>query len=213
MMDREAIQQKAERFFEELWTKADAWGLDSSPFEQARYDALMSKLQGRHYGRVLEIGSGAGAFTNRLVPLADSVLAIDISQTAISKAEQRLGGLDQVTFRAANIMEFEVGEYGPFDLIVFSETIYYLGWLYPFFDIGWLASQLHDATTQGGRLLLANTIGVPGDYLLMPWFVRTYHDLFRNLGYFVEGESTFRGIKDNTPIEVLISVFYRDGDT
>jgi cyclopropane fatty-acyl-phospholipid synthase-like methyltransferase len=208
-MDKEAIHQKAEHFFEHIWEQEDAWALDSSSFEQARYDALMANLESRRYGKVLEIGCGAGAFTVRLVPLADHVIALDVSTTAVTKARRRLADVDQVSFRTANVMESELADDGPFDLIVLSETIYYLGWLYPFFDLAWLASQLHAVTTLNGRLLLANTLGIPGEYLMLPWLIRTYHDLFRNVGYTVENESTFRGVKDGVAIEVLITLFRR----
>ena len=208
-MDREAIHQKAEHFFERIWEQEDAWALESSSFERARYGALLAELGGTRYGKVLEIGCGAGAFTARLVRFADHILALDISPTAIAKARQRLIDVDQVSFRAANIMESKIVDDGPFDLIVLSETIYYLGWLYPFFDLAWFASQLHAATASNGRFLLANTQGTFGDYLLLPWIIRTYHDLFRNVGYVVENESTFRGVKDDVIIEVLITMFRR----
>ena len=132
-MDKEAIHQKAEHFFEHIWEQEDAWALDSSSFERARYDALMAELAGKHYGKVLEIGCGAGAFTARLVRLADHIIALDISPTAVAKARQRLTDVNQVSFRTTNVMESKFEDDGPFDLIVLSETIYYLGWLYPFF--------------------------------------------------------------------------------
>ena len=37
------------------------------------------------YGRVLEIGCGAGTFTRRLAGLADEVLALDVSSEAIAQ--------------------------------------------------------------------------------------------------------------------------------
>jgi len=210
-VDKEAIHEKAKDFFEHIWEQEDAWALDSSSFERARYDALMAELAGKHYGKVLEIGCGAGAFTARLVRLADNIIALDISPRAVAKARQRLANVNQVSFRTTNVMKSTFEDDGPFDLVVLTETIYYLGWLYPFFDLAWFASQLHAATAPNGRLLLANTLGTFGDYLLLPWLIRTYHDLFRNVGYVVENESTFRGVKDNVALEVLITTFRRAG--
>lgn len=40
-----------------------------------------------------------------------------------------------------------------------SETIYYLGWLYPLFDVAWMATQLYDSIAVGGRLLMADLSG------------------------------------------------------
>ncbi len=206
-MDRAAIQQKAQCFFDNIWSATDAWSLDTSPFEQARFSALIAAVQDRRYGRVLEIGCGAGALTAKLARLSDEILAVDISKNAIEKAQQRITGPAHVRFQTGNVMEMNVVEQGPFDLIVFSETICYLGWLYPFFDIAWFASELFRATRFHGRLLLANTLGVAGDYLLLPWIVQTYRDLFRNVGYEVQTEGTFTGRKNETEIEVLITLF------
>src|SRR5438445_628904 len=100
-MDKEAIREKAKHFFERIWEQEDAWALESSSFEHARYDALMAKLEGRRLGKVLEIGCGAGAFTVRLVPMADRIIALDISATAVAKARRRLAEVDQVSFRTA----------------------------------------------------------------------------------------------------------------
>jgi len=107
----------------------------------------------------------------------------------------------------ANIMDYDPEEEGPWDLIVMSETIYYLGWLYSFFDVSWLASRLHAATRPGGQLLLANTQGDAGEPLLLSWIIRTYRDLFLNVGYELRSEEIFRAQKNGVDLEVLISLF------
>lgn len=43
--------------------------------------------------------------------------------------------------------------------------------------------------------------------LLLPWLIRTYQDLLRNVGYHLTSEDTFRGTKYGVTIEVLISLF------
>jgi hypothetical protein len=96
---------------------------------------------------------------------------------------------------------------GPWDLIVLSETIYYIGWLYSFFDVAMLASNLYSATKQGGRLIMANTFGVMEDYLLRPWIIQTYRDLVQNVGYNLQAEQIFQGMKNNVKLEVMISLF------
>jgi ubiquinone/menaquinone biosynthesis C-methylase UbiE len=78
-MDRGAIQQKAQRFFEDIWSREDAWNFDTSSFEKARFNALIGVLQDRHYAKVLEIGCGAGAFTAKLARLSEHIIALDIS--------------------------------------------------------------------------------------------------------------------------------------
>jgi SAM-dependent methyltransferase len=203
--ERSLIHQKAEAFFEDLWKKGDPWKLETSDFERAKYETEIAAVSGRRYPRALEIGCGAGSFTRSLARIADQILAIDISPTAIARAQT--GGLSSVDFKVANIMDQNLRAAGPWDLIVMNETICYLGWLYSFFDVAWLAAELFSGTRAGGRLLMANTCGGVEDYLLLPWIIRTYHDLFVNVGYRRDSEQIFRGVKDGAEIEVLISVF------
>ena len=56
-------------------------------------------------------------------------------------------------------MDYDPKTEAPWDLIIMSEMIYFLGWLYPFFDIGWLAMDMLAATPAGGELLLTNSYG------------------------------------------------------
>jgi SAM-dependent methyltransferase len=212
MTEREHISLKARSFFDEIWGRGDPWELETAEFERERYARLMAILDGARYGRVLEIGCGAGAFTRLLAPRAERVLALDVSATAIAKAQAKHANLKQVEFRVANIMEHDVKEAAPWDLIVMSETIYFLGWLYSFFDVSWLASELFAASRRGGRLLLANTEGDIRDPLLLPPIVRTYRDLFLNIGYKLEAEEIFRGQKNGVDLKVLISLFCKDAE-
>jgi SAM-dependent methyltransferase len=213
MPQNQTIPKRYKTFFEELWRRGDPWGLDASAFEQAKYARQMQLLGAERYGRVLEIGCGAGAFTALLARQADHVTAIDISPTAISMAKRRFGASNRIEFREANIMDQQqVHGTGPWDLIVMSETIYYLGWLYPFFDVSWLASELFHSTGQNGLFLMANTYGEFGDYLVCPWIIRTYRDLFLNVGYRLKHEENFRGSKNNVELDVLISLFRKPSD-
>ena len=208
MSDRARLGEQSRVFFEEIWRQPDPWALASSAFERERYARLIGVLDDHRYGRVLEIGCGAGRFTRMLSTLAERIVALDVSPTAIDRARSGLVP-DGVEFRAINVLDFDPRAEGPWDLVVMSETIYYLGWLYSLFDVGWLCSELLAATKAGGRLLLANTTGEVGDSLVLPWLIRSYRDLCLNVGYALEHETTFRGTKDDTPIDVLISVLRR----
>ena len=193
-------------FFEGLWRRGDPWSLESSEFERAKYARQLALITDQRFERVLEIGCGAGAFTALLARQSDHITGIDISPTAISMAKRRLGASTIVDFQEANIMEHHIQSMGTWDLIVMSETIYYLGWIYPFFDVAWLASELFHSTRDGGLLLMANTYGEFGDYLVSPWIIRTYRDLFLNVGYHVGREETFQGSKNGVKLDVLISL-------
>ncbi len=141
-----------------------------------------------------------------LAPFADRIV-LDIAEGAIARARERVGA-EHVDFRVANVRGFEPSP-RPWDLVVMSETIYYLGWLYSFFDVAWLASHLFSASEEGGRLLLTNAEGDVEDYLILPWIVRTYRDLFLNVGYELESEDVFRATKHSVAFEALMSLFAR----
>jgi SAM-dependent methyltransferase len=206
---RDDAHREAERFFEEHWRKGDAWAFDSSPWEASRLDRLAAVVGDRRYPRVLELGCGAGHFTQRLLPLADSLLAVDISPTAIEKARSRLAASSlgaRAELRVANVMELDLRAAGAFDLAVLTETVYYLGWLYPFFSVAWLARDLFETLAPGARLLLANTLGEIGDALVLPWIVKGYHEVFKSAGFETEREESLHGEKDGVKMEVLITL-------
>jgi SAM-dependent methyltransferase len=207
MTERELIDQKIRGFMEGLWERGDPWDLESSVYERDRCAQLLKMVEGRRYGRVLEIGCGAGYLTRMLSARADHIVALDISETAIERARSLSTGQTQVDFRVANVMNYKPQVDGPWDLVVFSDTIYYLGWLYPFFDVAWLAVQLFEATRTGGRLMLANTIHQSEDWLLRPWLIRTYRDLFANVGYTIESEKVHIDKKRGVDFEVLMTLY------
>lgn len=210
MIDRADADRRAAAYFSELWRGGDPWDLETSPFEQAKYDAQLALIDAgaRRYGRALEIGCAAGAFTRRLAERCDSVVALDIAEPAIALARARTRTTN-IDYRVGNIMQWDAELDGQWDLVVLAETVCYLGWLYPFFDVAWLAHRLHEGTRPGGRLLLANTCGGVDDYLLRPWIIRTYHDLFRNAGFAVRHDTVFRGVKNGVEIEALITLAER----
>src|SRR4030095_2967130 len=180
MAERTLLNQQAQGFFEELWQRGDHWEFDSSTFEQERYARLMALLAGRRYAHVLP----------RAVALGTGPATVD--------------------FRQANIMEYDLHAEGPWDLVVISDTMCYLGWLYSFFDVSWFASQIFAATRVGAHCLFANCMGEFGDMLMLPWLTRTYQSLLRNVGYHLEVEEIFRGTKYGVTIEVLMSLFRKN---
>src|SRR5215467_2897628 len=82
----DSTADKARTFFESIWQKGDYWELDTAGYERERYSAIIAALRGHQYERVLEIGCGAGAFTELLLPLADRLSGIDVAPTAVERA-------------------------------------------------------------------------------------------------------------------------------
>jgi 2-polyprenyl-3-methyl-5-hydroxy-6-metoxy-1,4-benzoquinol methylase len=203
-----AAGQTAREFFDNLWAEQDPWDLETAELDQRRYRRQVELVAqgGRRYGRALELGCAGGSFTRHLSGVCDEIVAIDIAENAVARAREAHDYACPVDFRVANIMDLDVAADGPWDLVVLTETAYYLGWLYPMFDVAWLAHSVHAATRPGGRLLLANTIS--GEYGLMsPWLIRTYRDLFANAGYGVEFEETMSGVKETVHFDTLVTLF------
>jgi len=207
MNDPEQTRRKAQSFFNDLWMRGDPWELETSSWKHERYSRLLAMLDKPRYGRVLEIGCGAGTFTQRLAGRADKVLALDVSSEAIARAKLAPSDLKHVEFRVGNIMDYKFREDEPWDLIVMSETIYFLGWLHSFFDVSWFASEMFEATRPGGQTLLANTQFETGEPLLRTPIIRTYRDLFLNVGYDLRSEQVLQGEKHGVTVEVLMSLF------
>ena len=118
--------------------------------------------------------------------------------------------MGNVEYRIANVMDLELRAEGEWDLVVLTETAYYLGWQYPMFDLAWLAHELFQQTRPTGRLLLANSIWDDRG-IMSPWLVLSYRDLFRNVGYRLESEESMRGVKDEVEFSILISLFADPG--
>ena len=202
-------RERAQAYFDGLWATGDPWALETAAYDQKKDDYLLTLLSDRRYQRALEVGCGAGTFSAKLTSVVDDLVAVDVSAHAIEAARQRDQPLPSVRFVVANIMDFDLAGEGPWDLVVLSETIYYLGWLYPFFDVAWLAHQMFAATRPGGRLLLVNTDGGEKHYLHQGWILQTYRDLFINVGFQVERQEVFRGTKNDVALEALMFMFVK----
>ena len=206
--DRLAAGEHAREFFDRLWADSDPWALDTSELDQRRYERQLELLSGRRYDRALEIGCATGSFTRRLAPLCDE---LDISEHAIARARAAADAGDTVEYRIANVMELDLEREGSWDLVVLAETSYYIGWLYPMFDLGWLAHSLNRATRSGGRCLVADTISSDAG-IMSPWLIRSYRALFRNVGYEIESEESMFGTKETVDFEIVLSLFRKPPD-
>jgi SAM-dependent methyltransferase len=212
MTDREQLGKQAFEFAEGLWRRGDVWEFDTSDFERARWARTIEVLDGARYPSVLELGCGAGHFTRPLTRLADRIVAFDIAPSAIARARAAEGDATTIDYRVGNAMDYGWRAEGPWDLVVMNDTMCYLGWLYPFFDVAWFASEIHAAVRPGGRFLMANAMEGQYDKLLLPYIIRTYRDLFLNVGFGLAREEIFSGTKHDVRFDVLISLFEKRSD-
>jgi predicted TPR repeat methyltransferase len=111
-------------YFDELYARSrDPWGFETSEYERNKYERTLSVLAQRRYRRALEVGCSIGVFTAMLTPQCDELLAVDVSEAALTVARQRLAGFPNVRLELRSMPE-ETPQ-GPFDLVVASEVMYY----------------------------------------------------------------------------------------
>jgi SAM-dependent methyltransferase len=101
---------------------ADPWGFAARWYEQRKYALSMAMLPHRHYADAFEPGCSIGALTALLATRCDRLLACDVSSEAVRQARERAPGA-----RVERRMIPADWPPGTFDLIVFSELLYYLG--------------------------------------------------------------------------------------
>ena len=75
-----------------------------------------------------------------------------------------------------------------------------------------LAVQLFEATRRGGRLMLANSMDEREDWLLRPWIIRTYRDLFVNVGYTIESEKLHTATKRGVEFKILMTLYRKPAE-
>jgi predicted TPR repeat methyltransferase len=141
-------------YFESLYQGGrDPWQFATSAYEREKYAATLAAIGTGRIGRAWEVGCSIGVFTQVLAPLCDSLLAVDVADSALAQARERCAGLPHVDVQRMRIPE-EWPE-GRFDLIVFSEVLYYLA---PD-DISAAARRSLESLSQGGRIVLVHWTG------------------------------------------------------
>lgn len=108
----------------------DPWHM-ASPQEQARFaetNLVIERALGDHFATLLEVGCGEGHQTEHLLTLADHVTGIDVSATAVARAQTRLAAFaGECEFAAGDIYAMPwIDEVGRFELVTACEVIYYM---------------------------------------------------------------------------------------
>lgn len=144
--------------FEQLYrANPDPWNFTTSAYEQHKYDATLEALGSRRFSSALEVGCSIGVLTERLAARCDHVLGLDFAPSAVAAARARCAPYSEVT-----IEQMQVPQQWPdgrFDLIVFSEVLYFLNER----DLKEICAHATRAIVPGGRVLLVNYTGVTDD--------------------------------------------------
>ena len=110
-----------ERFYAREY---DPYHSIDNAYEASKYADVLRTVEGRRFGRVLEVGCAVGTFTEQLAAICDELVAIDISDLAVQRTRERVAALPHVqVLRGTAPDELPPG---PFDLVVCSDVLYYL---------------------------------------------------------------------------------------
>ena len=106
---------------------ADPWTLATSWYERRKRAVALAALPREHLGRVLEVGCSVGVLTADLAERAESVLAVDVSSTALAAASRRLEDTaagSRVRWERRRVPA--EWPHGTYDTVVLSEVGYFL---------------------------------------------------------------------------------------
>ena len=112
----------APQWFETLYAgDGDPWRFATSEYEREKYAATLAALPARRFAAGLELGCSIGVLTQQIAARCDTMLGVDVAETALQQARARCPG---IAFERRVIpAEWPAGM---FDLMVFSEMLYYL---------------------------------------------------------------------------------------
>lgn len=148
-------------YFEDMYKKdPDPWDFETSDYEAQKYQTTINSLPQDRYSNALEIGGSIGVLSALLAQRCDSLLSIDVSETAQQKAIARCQDLPQVRFEIAQVPQAYPDEM--FDLTLVSEVGYYLNWN----DLKQTQQQILKHLHVGGHLLLVHWTLFAKDYPL-----------------------------------------------
>ena len=144
-------ESRGAKYFENLYAaNPDPWDFETSPYEQNKYRATIEMLGGAHFVSALEIGCSIGVLTKLLAQQCDALLAVDIAASALAAAQSRCAGLPHIRFENLQIPAQWPDQ--KFDLMVFSEVLYFLSPA----DIAATAGRACASLMPGAAVLLVN---------------------------------------------------------
>jgi SAM-dependent methyltransferase len=101
----------------------DPYGLADRWYETRKYALTVAVLPREHYGTAFEPGCSIGVLTAQLAPRCDRLLACDATPEAVASAQARTAGLPGVRVERRVIPREWPSR--SFDLLIFSELLYY----------------------------------------------------------------------------------------
>ena len=135
----------------------DPWGFRTSEYEQGKYQRTLDVLPNHRFASGLEVGCSIGILTHMLAGRCDRLLGVDIVEDPLPAARERNADRPWVRFERMQVPRDWPAE--RFDLIVFSEVLYFLSAA----DIQACARRVAETVVPGGIVVLVNWLGETDD--------------------------------------------------
>jgi 2-polyprenyl-3-methyl-5-hydroxy-6-metoxy-1,4-benzoquinol methylase len=144
--------------FEALYrANPDPWNFTASAYEQQKYEATLSALGSQRFQMALEVGCSIGVLTERLSSRCGRILGLDFAPSAVAAARTRCAPYPNVRIEQMQVpQQWPAGQ---FDLILFSEVLYFLNER----DLIETCAHARRSILPGGRVLLVNYTGLTDD--------------------------------------------------
>ncbi len=137
--------------FEALFSgQEDPWDYTNA-YERLKYEQTLELLPNGPIRSALELACAEGHFSVQLAPCVGHLLATDISSVAVDRTARRCADFHNITYETLDFVRDEIP--GTFDLIVCSESLYYIG---THRQLGAVARKFKKALNPGGHLLMAH---------------------------------------------------------
>jgi SAM-dependent methyltransferase len=146
-------------YFDAMYHAAsDPWGFTDRWYERRKYAISLALLPAERYLSALEPGCSIGVFSRLLAPRCDRLLSCDVAAAAVDGATARTADLPSVRVEQRDISRR--WPQGRFDLIVFSELLYYFSDC----DLDQVLDHAVGALQPGGTLLAVHWRHAVADY-------------------------------------------------
>jgi 2-polyprenyl-3-methyl-5-hydroxy-6-metoxy-1,4-benzoquinol methylase len=144
--------------FEALYrANPDPWNFTESAYEQRKYEATLSALGSQRFQMALEVGCSIGVLTERLSSRCDQIIGLDFAPSAVAAARARCAPYPNIRIEQMQVpQQWPVGQ---FDLILFSEVLYFLNES----DLKEACARTRHSILPNGLVLLVNYTGVIDD--------------------------------------------------
>ena len=148
------VDDRTQYYWDSLFSEPDPWSYDDS-YESTKRAYTLTAVPAGRVAQALEIGCAEGHFTLELARIADRVVALEISRTALARAEKRCRALNNVRFEHGDA--FKQLPRGSFDLITCMEVLYYAK---NRFVLGAMARRIASHLKVGGHVILTHANSV-----------------------------------------------------